>query len=115
MRLPLLLIEPAEMHRVALPLEQRQRLVKRKTDDIGVGADEFDDETSGKALDRIAARFVAPFSRREIALDILVGEPFEANARFNKPRFYRVVRRHDTNSGIDAMRAAGQKPQARGR
>jgi len=55
-------IQPAEMDRIAFAAEQRRRLVERQADDVGIGTDDFDQETAGDALRRVAAGLAAPFS-----------------------------------------------------
>ena len=41
-------VEPAEVDREALAGQQRRGLVQRQADDVGVGADDLDDEAAGK-------------------------------------------------------------------
>ncbi len=64
-------VEPAEADRVALAAQQRHGFVQRQADDIGVGADDLDDESAGDALRGIAAGLAAPFAGGEIALRCL--------------------------------------------
>ena len=59
------------MDRIALARQQRRGLVERQADDVGVGADDLDDEGAGDALHRIAAGLAAPFAGGEIGLDVL--------------------------------------------
>src|SRR5260221_9550594 len=73
-------VEPAEVDREALARQQRSGLIQRQADDVGVGAGDLDDEAAGKPLCSIAAGLAAPFARGEIGLDVVVGQPLEANA-----------------------------------
>src|SRR6202451_1606550 len=73
-------VEPAEMDRKTLAAEQRHGLVERQADDIGIGADDLHQKSSGDALRRIAAGLAAPFAGSQIGFDVLVGETLEAHA-----------------------------------
>ena len=64
---------------IALAGEERHRLVERQADDVGVGADQPDDEAAGEALDGIAARLAAPFAGGEVAVDVLARQALEAD------------------------------------
>ena len=65
-------IEPAEADRKALAAHQRDRLVERQADDVGVGADHLDHERAGDALHGVAAGFAAPFAGADIGLDVVL-------------------------------------------
>src|SRR5258708_32808489 len=78
-------VEPAEVDREALARQQRRGLIQRQADNVGVGAGDLDDEAAGEPLRRIAAGLAAPFAGREIGLDVVVGEPLEANAGLDQP------------------------------
>src|SRR5262249_43136574 len=73
-------VDPAEMDRIALAAEERDRLVKRQADDVGIGADELDQKAAGNALRCIAAGLAAPFAGGEIGFDVSLRQPFEAHA-----------------------------------
>src|SRR5215831_11277288 len=105
-------VEPAEMDRVAFASEQHGRFVERQTDHIGVRADDLDDEQTGKALDGVATRFAAPFAGGEIRFEVLLRQALEANPRFDQTLAVRLPGRDDAHAGINAMVAAGEKPQA---
>src|SRR3990170_4760151 len=87
-------IEPAETDRKALAAEQRDRLVERQADDIGVGADHLDHEPPGDALHGVAAGLAAPFAGADIGLDVVLAEPLEADAGFDQALAERLLRRH---------------------
>src|SRR5687767_7026597 len=99
-------VEPAETDRIALAAQQAHRLVKRQPDHIAVGADQLDHEGAGNALDRVAAGLAAPFAGGEVGLDVLGGEPLEADPGFNQAVTKRLARRDDGDRGVDAVIAA---------
>ena len=67
---------------------------------------------AGDALGRVAAGFAAPFPGREISFDILFRESLKANPRLHMPLPELLLRRDQTNSGMNAMITSGQKAQA---
>ena len=79
------------------PREQRRGLVQRQADDIGVGADDLDDEGAGEPLRGIAAGLAAPFAGGEIGLDVLLRQPLEAHAGLDQPLAERLLRRHQAD------------------
>src|SRR5579862_9053007 len=93
------------MDRKTLAAEQRHGLVERQADDIH-------QKSSGDALRRIAAGLAAPFARREIGLDVLVGQALEAYPRLDVALPERLFRRHQAHRGVDTVIAAGEQPQA---
>src|ERR1700685_4177998 len=105
-------VQPAEMDRKTLATEQRHGLVERQADDVGIGADDLDQESSGDALRSIAPRLAAPFARGEIGLDVLVGEALETHPRFDVALPERLLRRDQAHGRVDAVIASGEQPQA---
>ena len=99
---------------IALAGEQGGGFGERQADDRGVGADQAHHESAGEALDRVAPRFAAPFSRGEIGVDFLARQALEADARLHQPLAGRPARRDQRHRGVDAMRAPREKPQASG-
>src|SRR6202163_2476567 len=87
-------VKPAEMDRKTLAAEQRHGLVERQADDVGIGADDLDQKSSGDALRRVAAGLAAPFPGSKIGFDVLVGEAFEAHPRLDVALPERLLRRH---------------------
>src|SRR6185437_14333045 len=86
-------VEPAEADRVTLAAEQAHGFIQWQPDHIAVRADDLDDEGSGDALRRVAAGLAAPLARRQVSLDIIIRQPFEAHARFHQSLAKRLLRR----------------------
>src|SRR5262249_28667102 len=87
------------------------RLMEWQTNNIGIGADEFDDKAAGDALHRIATRLATPFAGREIGLDVVRRESLEAHASLNQALTETFLRRDQTNTGINPMIAAREQTQ----
>src|SRR5580704_6768176 len=77
-------VQPIEMHRIALAIEKIQRLLQRQADDIRGRTDELQHEGAGLALDGVAACLAAPFSAREIGVEIITREPLEPHPRLDQ-------------------------------
>src|SRR5215472_7996235 len=104
-------VDPAEMDRITLAAKKRQGLIEWQADNIGIRADQLDDKGAGNALRGIASGFAAPFAGGEISLNILFGQTFEAHACLDIALPERFLRRDQTDRGVNAMIAPGQKPQ----
>src|SRR6187549_3551815 len=78
-------VEPAEVDREALAGQQRRSFVQRQADDVGVGADDLDDEAAGEPLRGVATGLVAPLTGGEIGLNVLLRQPLEAHPRLDQP------------------------------
>src|SRR6516164_3745996 len=96
-------VDPAEMDRIALAAKQRQRLVQRQADNVGIGADELDHKSAGDALRGITARFAAPFAGGEIGFDVLFGQTLKSHARLYVTLPERFLRRDQTDRGVNAV------------
>src|SRR5919112_1943362 len=105
-------VEPAEPDRIPLPVEQGCRLVERQADDVGIGADQLDHEGAGEPLDGIAARLATPLARGEIAFELVPGEALEADAGFHQALADGVLRRDETDGGVDPVGTARKQSQA---
>ena len=105
-------VEPAEMDRIAFAAQERHRLVQRQADDVGIRADDFHDKGSGNPLRGVAAGLAAPFAGGEVGLDVFVRQALEAHPRLHVTLAEGLLRRHQAYGGMDAVVAAGQKPQA---
>src|SRR3954471_19751863 len=105
-------IQPPEPNRKTFAAEQSDRLVQRQTDDVGIGADHLHHERSGNALDGVATGFAAPFAGADIGLDIILAQPFEANAAFDQALPKCLLGRHKADRRVDTMVASRQQPQA---
>src|SRR5215510_14620472 len=77
-------VEPARADRIVLAREEPGHFIEREADDVGVGADDLDDEAAGDALRRVTAGLAAPFARGEIGLDVVLRKPLEAHACLNQ-------------------------------
>src|ERR1700733_11083450 len=96
-------VEPAEMDRKTLAAKQRHGLVERQADDVGIGAYDLHQKSSGDALCRIAAGLAAPFSGGKIGFDVLVGKALETYPRLDVALPKRLLGRHQTHRGMDAV------------
>ena len=63
--------DPVVVNRITFALKQCGGLIKWQTNNIGVGADELDNEDTGNALDGIPTGLAAPFARRQIAFKFI--------------------------------------------
>src|SRR6516162_6009030 len=99
-------VDPAEMDRIALAAEQRQRLVQRQADNVGIGTDELDHKSASDALRSIAARFATPFAGGEIGFDVLFRQTLKSHARLYVTLPERFLRRDQTDRGVNAVIAA---------
>src|SRR6186713_3223724 len=101
-------VEPAEVDREALARQQRRGLVQRQADDVGIGADDLDDEAAGKPLRRVTAGLAAPLARRKIGLDVGFAQALEAYAGLDQPLAEGFLGRHQADRGMNAMIASRQ-------
>src|SRR3954465_4089231 len=87
-------VEPRKADRIALAVEERDRLVERHADDVGIRADELDREGAGEPRNGVAAGLAAPLAGSEIALHLLPRQALEAQASLDHALAQLVARRH---------------------
>jgi hypothetical protein len=66
-----------------------------------------------QALDAVGAGLAAPLARGEIAVDLVAGQPLEANLGLDDLLAQLACRRDQADAGIDPVAAAGEQMQRR--
>src|SRR6478672_10042132 len=96
-------VKPAEADRKTLAREQRHRLIERETDDVGIGANNLDNEAACNALRCVTAGLAAPLPGSQVSFDVFVRQPFKAHPSLDQPLAEGPIGRYEADSGMDPV------------
>src|SRR4051812_6101250 len=105
-------LTPRVTNRVALPVQEAERLVERQADHAGIGSDDAEREAARETLDRVGASLAVPLAGLQIGGDLGLGQSLEPSPRFDQTLAPLSGRGEQANRRMYPMGSAREQRQA---